>query len=69
MSLSQLVDHRLRDEADAILSPAELLCVLLGVFSDDQTRWDFHTPVKDHVLEVGTASDLGIGQGDDAFEL
>lgn len=50
MSLTQLVDHLLRNKADTIFCAAEPLGIFLGVFTYDQSGWDLHTPIKDHIL-------------------
>ncbi|MCY1309771.1 hypothetical protein D9M70_598970 [compost metagenome] len=59
---SQLVDHRLRDQADAVLRTPETLGIELRIVADNQALRDHDTAVDDHVAQERMATDLHIGK-------
>src|SRR5690606_4890008 len=64
----QLVDHRLSNEADAVLRAAEALGVEFRVLADDEALRNDDAAIDDDVPEIGMTADHHIRQDDGAFE-
>ena len=47
--LRQPIDHRLRDQDDALFGPAESLRVQRRIVADHETWGDHHASIDDHV--------------------
>src|SRR5690606_6523956 len=64
----QLVDHRLGDEAYAVLRAAEALCIEFRVLADDEAFGDNDPAVDDDVPQLRVPADHDVRQDDGPFE-
>src|SRR6185369_10510937 len=58
----ELVDHGLRDQADALLGEAEALGVEYRILADDQPLRNVHAVIDDDALQARLAGDDAVGQ-------
>src|SRR3954470_24896689 len=64
----QLVDHVLRDQADALFRNPETLGVENRVFANHQPFRYPYTVVDDDALQLCVPADMNVGQHDDLFQ-
>ncbi len=65
----KLVDHGLRDQANAAFRPPEPLSVKFGVLAHNQTLGDFNIGVDDDISQARGAADIDAGKDDRVLDV